>query len=420
MTTFKAGWRIIAAHKLYMTFYVVWLCVMMVMMSFAVVSGSVRDDDKTVFTTARASVAVVNRDESAAGRALAESMRRYFAVSNTVVELNDQPMVLQNAVATDHVDLIAIVPEGYASDFGKACRRGTAVPKLSTVTSYSSSLGAMSQMEVDAFLDNVRISVVASSPRSDDGTVVAVTARQVAKDKQAATASGSQKTRVVGVGTRDAASEATGFAFTIKIICYAAFIAVTVLISVAASAFSETNRRRRLAVCATPQSGIGLQQVLVCVTFSAAVWALYMMVSIGLLAFCGADLNAIPLAGYAMAGLAAFAVILTAACFGYLLSAAGFSEIAVNGAANVVGLIIMFTSGMAFSPSIMPRSLIVIGKLLPGWWYCMSVDNALGVGTAQHPDVMAWAQGVGLVMLFGVACICLGLAIRRIRMVDRG
>ena len=76
MTTFKAGWRIIAAHKLYMTFYVVWLCVMMVMMSFAVVSGSVRDDDKTVFTTARASVAVVNRDESAAGRALAESMRR--------------------------------------------------------------------------------------------------------------------------------------------------------------------------------------------------------------------------------------------------------------------------------------------------------------------------------------------------------
>lgn len=34
MTTFKAGWRIIAAHKLYMTFYVVWLCVMMVMMSF--------------------------------------------------------------------------------------------------------------------------------------------------------------------------------------------------------------------------------------------------------------------------------------------------------------------------------------------------------------------------------------------------
>ena len=121
-----------------------------------------------------------------------------------------------------------------------------------------------------------------------------------------------------------------------------------------------------------------------------------------------------------MAGLAAFAVILTAACFGYLLSAAGFSEIAVNGAANVVGLIIMFTSGMAFSPSIMPRSLIVIGKLLPGWWYCMSVDNALGVGTAQHPDAMAWAQGVGLVMLFGVAFICLGLAIRRIRMVDRG
>ena len=39
MTTFKAGWRIIAAHKLYMTFYVVWLCVMMVMMSFMAVAA---------------------------------------------------------------------------------------------------------------------------------------------------------------------------------------------------------------------------------------------------------------------------------------------------------------------------------------------------------------------------------------------
>lgn len=427
MTTFRTGWRIIAAHKLYMTFYVVWLCVMMVMMSFSVVSGSVRGDDEPVFATAKASVAVVNRDGSDAGRALAESLRRYVAVSDTLVELDDQPMTLQNAVATDHVDLIAIVPKGYASDFDRACRQGSAMPKLDTVTSYSSSLGTMARMEIDAFLDNVRISAAsaASGDGGDaadgDGGLVAVAARQAVKDKRSAVESGSWDVRVVSEDAGDdAASEATGFAFTIKIICYAAFVAITVLVSVATASFSEANRRRRLAVCATPQFGIGLQQILVCVTFSAAVWALYMLVSVGLLAFCGADLGAIPLGGYAMAAISAFAVILVAACFGYLLSAAGLSEIAVNGAANVMGLIIMFTSGMAFSPSIMPRSLIVIGKLLPGWWYCVSVDNALGVGTAQHVDVMTWAQCAGLVMLFGAAFVCLGLALRRIRMSDKG
>ncbi|NMM96203.1 ABC-2 type transporter family protein [Bifidobacterium sp. DSM 109960] len=427
MTTFRTGWRIIAAHKLYMTFYVVWLCVMMVMMSFSVVSGSVRGDDETVFTTAKASVAVINRDTSDSGRALSESLRRYFAASDTVIELDDQPVVLQNAVATDHVDLIAIVPKGYAAEFGRACRQGGAVPKLNTVTSYSSSLGTMAQMEIDAFLDNVRISAASAvsgdggGKTDDDGGMVAAAAGQVAKDKRNAVESGSWDVRVMGGdASDDAASEATGFAFTIKIICYAAFVAITVLVSVATASFSEANRRRRLAVCATPQFGIGLQQVLVCVTFSAAVWALYMLVSVGLMAFCGADLDAIPLGGYAMAAASAFAVILVAACFGYLLSAAGLSEIAVNGAANVMGLIIMFTSGMAFSPSIMPRSLIVIGKLLPGWWYCVSVDNALGVGTAQRVDAAAWAQCVGLVMLFGAAFVCLGLALRRIRMSEKG
>ena len=120
-----------------------------------------------------------------------------------------------------------------------------------------------------------------------------------------------------------------------------------------------------------------------------------------------------------MAGLSMILVILAAAGFGYMLSAAGLSDIAVNGAANVVGLVIMFTSGMMFSPSIMPQSLITLGKLLPGWWYCLSIDNALGVSAAPSADMAHWAQYAGLVALFGIAFVCLGLALRRMRVRGR-
>ena len=65
----------------------------------------------------------------------------------------------------------------------------------------------------------------------------------------------------------------------------------------------------------------------------------------------------------------------------------------------------------------MPEPMIMIGKLLPGWWLCVSIDNVFGLGTAAATgvDYGSWASSVGLVALFAVAFICLGLALGRIR-----
>ena len=65
----------------------------------------------------------------------------------------------------------------------------------------------------------------------------------------------------------------------------------------------------------------------------------------------------------------------------------------------------------------MPAPMIMIGKLLPGWWLCVSIDNVFGLGTASNTgvDYGAWASSIGLVALFGVAFVCLGLALGRIR-----
>ena len=67
--------------------------------------------------------------------------------------------------------------------------------------------------------------------------------------------------------------------------------------------------------------------------------------------------------------------------------------------------------------TMMPEPMIMIGKLLPGWWLCVSIDNVFGLGTAAATgvDYGSWASSVGLVALFAVAFICLGLALGRIR-----
>ena len=88
---------------------------------------------------------------------------------------------------------------------------------------------------------------------------------------------------------------------------------------------------------------------------------------------------------------------------------------AVNAFAVVFGLLCMFTSGMALLPDMMPGPKIMVGKLLPGWWLCTSIDNAFGLDAVTRVDYVAWASSIGLVALFGVAFICLGLALGRIR-----
>lgn len=108
--------------------------------------------------------------------------------------------------------------------------------------------------------------------------------------------------------------------------------------------------------------------------------------------------------------------LMTVAC-GFMLSEFGFSEAAANGFANIFGLLIMFTSGVALPVDMMPGVMVTIAKFLPGWWYCTAIDNALGSGTAEETgiSVAGWAGSLGLVALFGVMFICIGLAAGRFR-----
>ena len=88
-----------------------------------------------------------------------------------------------------------------------------------------------------------------------------------------------------------------------------------------------------------------------------------------------------------------------------------------NGFANVVGLLLLFTSGIALPLDMMPEPMLTVGRMLPGWWYCTAIDDALGAGTAASGgvDVAGWAVATGIVALYAVALVSLGLAVGRIR-----
>ena len=151
--------------------------------------------------------------------------------------------------------------------------------------------------------------------------------------------------------------------------------------------------------------------------FALVVCVGYLVLSIGLMMAAGLDPLHLSVGGVLMTFCATCVYALMTVACGFMLSEFGFSEAAANGFANIFGLLIMFTSGVALPIDMMPAVMVTMAKFLPGWWYCRAIDNALGSGTAAESgvSVAGWAGSLGLVALFGVMFICIGLAAGRFR-----
>ena len=188
---------------------------------------------------------------------------------------------------------------------------------------------------------------------------------------------------------------ASAFAGTIKTGLYPLLLVMPICTFLVIGTFNDSEIRRRLYSSPTG--------------YTAATLVLMMA--------AGVPFDGITSTNVALTFVSLLAYTLMAIACGFLLGSVGFSEMAVNAFANVFGLLCMFTSGMAFPIDMMPEPMIMIGKLLPGWWLCVSIDNVFGLGTAAATgvDYGSWASSVGLVALFAVAFICLGLALGRIR-----
>ena len=226
---------------------------------------------------------------------------------------------------------------------------------------------------------------------------------------------------VVDTPTEESASAAdtavSGFGGTMKTALYPLSLAMTICGSMILGAFTTGEVRRRLTASPRRMVLMGLQRLLTLGGFALVVCVGYLVLAVGLMVAAGLDPLTLSAEGVLMTFCATCVYALMTVACGFMLSEFGFSEAAANGFANIFGLLIMFTSGVALPVDMMPGVMVTIAKFLPGWWYCTAIDNALGFGTAAETgiSVAGWSGSLGLVALFGVMFICIGLAAGRFR-----
>ena len=154
MNTCKTALRILKSRKMYLVIYLGFIGIMMFAISWQIMRGSMTGGDE-VFHPDTARVAVIDRDGDADG--ISSALRSYLALDGEMVDLADDSEALQQAVASNYVDLIAIVPHGFASDYQKYLDGSSNdQPTVETVVSYTSGAGSLSQLEVNEFLSLTR------------------------------------------------------------------------------------------------------------------------------------------------------------------------------------------------------------------------------------------------------------------------
>ena len=114
MNTCKATLRVLFAHRVYLMIYLVFIGILMMSISWAMLT-SASGSMSAVFESTKTRVAIIDRDSDRGD--IATSMRAYLRDSSELVDLDDTSETLQQAVASNWVDLIVIIPDGFADDF---------------------------------------------------------------------------------------------------------------------------------------------------------------------------------------------------------------------------------------------------------------------------------------------------------------
>lgn len=412
MNTCKAALRIAWQHKLYLLIYMVGLgTLMLVMGSSAISSNDGSGSGVDSFQVATPRIAVINTD----GGALGDGLRDYLAQTSTIVTLHDDAQSLQDAVARNDVDLIATIPAGYSSRFEEAAANGERPPTINTAVSYTSGKGSLAKIDVDGYFTQLR-NTLSSGLRADMTSAVDYTVQQGARSDLRAGIT------VVQTKSQSGKSLSNGFGMVMKLSVYPLFTALTVCVSLLIGVFNSRETSRRITASPLRSFIFSGQQLLACLLIGLICWVLYSGATLALIAPHNPGFSALNPGEVTLPVITQLVFTLVAIAFGYMLGQFRISTSAANGIAVALGLVLMFTSGAAFDPSVMPEVMVILGKLTPGWWFSVSVDQALGISTASHTgaSLSGWLQALGLVAAFGFAFLCVGLAAGRFRTTHPG
>lgn len=380
-------------HPIYLGVYVLFLSLLGIFLTI----GS---NDETAATSgyapAHASIAIIDRD----GSALAGELGAYLAEMHDAVDIEDESFELQDALATNLVDAVVIIPEG----FGAECLdRGRAGGELPTIQiAYGSYTQGSALVETQAVRWVALAGAAAALEPDADAARVA--------ELVAAAAPVRAETHVENLAQAD--GPAKPFQAYLNFSTYSITCSVVVCAGLVLTTMNGKRLRARALASPMRPRRLGVETLAACFVLVVCVWAVSGVVGVVASGVLTAGVGFAQVA-LALAAMLVFALVPLALAFA--LAQLRMSEEGLNALGNIGGMLMSFLGGAWVPLDVLSESVQVVARFAPTFWANDAIAAVLAVPELTVEVLTRYAIGVGVTALFAVAITCVGFAATRSR-----
>ncbi len=392
MNICKRALTIALRHPLYLIIYIGFLSSMGVVL-MGEVGGSGAQEATEV---SRARIVLVDRD----GSAVAQSLEEILSQTDELITVADEPLALQDALATGKADAALVIPAALAM-LMDASRTGGDLPELEVATG-----------------GDMQAAALASQRASRTASLIASRAALTSHASAEQVLDGMRKLSDIApaVDTIETAEESTAasrLAFYLTFSSYTVTSSIVVVAGVVLSTLNKPDVRRRQLAAPVSSWRMGFESIAGCAVLALGVCAWVALVGIGasgagaLLSSAGAQV------ALAIASLCAFALVPLS--LAYTLAQCGFREEALNAIANLGGMVMSFLGGAWVPLSLMGANVQAVAHFTPTFWMYDAVTCALGAQEVNARVLATVGIDLGIIALFAVAIASAGLVAARLR-----
>ncbi len=380
MTVFR-GFLIITKRNI----HIIWLYLLL-FLGIAIMVQKAAGGNTSEFEQVSLNIAVIDRD----GGKLAKGLADYLSQYHTLVELPDEPSIIQDRMFYREVYYVAAIPE----DFEERCLYGDETLPVTKVPGSNS--GFYVDQQIRIFMNEVRIMV-------SSGFSLSEAVEEVIEHS-------ADEAEVTLIDKNGFGGKQPMHAFMYQ---YMPYILISILcysMSYIMIAFRNEDVKRRMMCSAIPARSQNLQLALGVAVVGIAVYGLCTLMPF---LMYGKTFMKDPNMPYYLVN--SFMMTLVSLSLSFLIGTLVRREEIISAIVNVVSLGMSFLCGVFVELEVLGKGVRTFAQFLPAYWYEVAnglLSNNSSLSPAQQTSLYTC---YGLQILFAAAILGVAMVISRIR-----